>query len=149
MTQARTRPREQSQEKQDKQAVRARGRLLAEWVSLGISLLLILGVAGFLLYEALQPSPPYVPAQARALVEETRPQDDRYIMPVEVHNGGERTLREIKIELEYTSPDGKRETRDATLDYLGERSRDRVYFYFDDDPRGLHVQAKPVTYRVE
>jgi uncharacterized protein (TIGR02588 family) len=125
------------------------GRLLAEWVSLVASALLILGLAGFLLYEAVQPDDPYIGAQVRPLLDQTRQEDGRYILPVEIRNPGQRTFRDLKVEVEYVSPEGKPETQDATLDYLGEGSRQRVYFYFDEDPRGLKAKAEARVYRVE
>jgi uncharacterized protein (TIGR02588 family) len=124
-------------------------RRLAEWVSLGISMALILGLAGSLLYEALQPHPPYVPAEVKPLIAEIREESDRYILPIQVANHGERTLRDLTVEVEYLSPDGKTETRDITIDYLGERSEQKVYTYFDRHPRDLHVRARPISYRLD
>jgi uncharacterized protein (TIGR02588 family) len=124
-------------------------RKLAEWVSLGISLVLILGLAGCLLYEALQPHPPYVPVQVKPLLAEVREEDNRYILPIQVANRGERTLRDLTIEVEYRSEDGKSETRDIIIDYLGERSGQKVYTYFDRHPRYLRLRARPTSYRLD
>jgi uncharacterized protein (TIGR02588 family) len=150
MSQAEARPRERSGQKSETgKHERSAGRKLAEWVTMGVSALLILALAGYLVVEGMKPQPPYVRAEARPLIEQVRQQGERYILPVEVANHGERTLRDITMELRYVSPGGKEETREFTIDYLGEKSSQSLYFYFDEHPGGLQVEARPVSYRFD
>ena len=124
-------------------------RKLAEWVSLGISAALIATLAGYLVYQGLQPQPPYVAAEAQVLMNRVLEKDGKYILPIEVVNHGRLTLRELNVEVEYRGPDGKQETREFTIDYLGEQSKQKIYLYFDQHPRDLQVKAEPLTYRLD
>jgi len=124
-------------------------RKLAEWVSLGISVALIFGLAGYLLMEALKPHPAYVPVKVQPLLKQVREEENRFILPVEVTNQGRRTLRDLTIEIEFRPDGGKPESREVTIDYLGERSKQEIYVYFDRHPRALQVQARPLTYRLD
>ena len=123
-------------------------RKLAEWVTMGISMLLILGLAGYLVFQGFQPAPPYIPAEVRALMQQVRQDGERYILPVEVANRGNRTLRDLKVEVTYLGPEGK-ETQDFLIDYLGERSQQNLFFYFDRHPAELQVETQPVSYRLD
>ena len=127
----------------------SRVRTLAEWVSLGISALLILALAGYLLRESGRGDTPYVRTEVRPLLDQVRQEGSTFILPVEITNGGRRMLRALKVEVTYQGPDGKEESRELDIDYLGERSSQTVYLYFDRHPRDLKVEAKPLHYQVE
>ena len=124
-------------------------RKLAEWVSLGVSALLILALATYLVLQARRGNDPYVPAEARPLLDQVRQVGTMFILPVEITNGGRRTLRALKVEVTHQGPDGKDESQELDLDYLGERSTQKVYLYFDRHPRDLKVEAKPLHYQVD
>ena len=71
----------------------AGGRKLAEWVSLGGSSLLVAGIAGFLVYQAILGESEYVPATVTPQPNEVREVGGWYVLAVEVRNHGRRTLR--------------------------------------------------------
>lgn len=123
------------------------GRALAEWVSLGISALLLLGITAFLVYEGLREPPPFIPAEVRPLVEEARRVGGQYVLPIEVRNEGDRAFRSLEIEATYRGPDGREETQEMTLDYLGERSSEKLYLYMDQDPRATPVRTRAAHYQ--
>jgi uncharacterized protein (TIGR02588 family) len=123
-------------------------RKAAEWVTLGCSSLLILVLAGFLLWSALQPHPPFVPATARPLWELVEQKDKKYFLPIQIQNRGRQTLRELNIEVSFQQ-DGKAESRDVLVDYLGEGSRQTIFVVFDADPKTLNVKAAPTFYRLD
>lgn len=122
------------------------GRKVAEWVTLGLSVVIVTGLAGYILYQALREDAPYIPAEVRPLMDQVGREGGKYFLPVEVHNRGRRTLRDFRAELTYRTTDGKQETRDIKIDFLAERARETRYFYFDQDPRGLQVEARPLGY---
>jgi uncharacterized protein (TIGR02588 family) len=128
---------------------RATGRRLAEWVTLGVSAVLVAGVAGFLLYGALQEQPPFVPVDVRVLTELAREDGGRYIVPVELRNRGRRTVKDLQVRVRYESAGGGKESGDFTVDYLGDRATQKVYLYFDRHPRDLRVDATPFAYQLE
>ncbi|HTE20375.1 MAG TPA: hypothetical protein VK689_18580, partial [Armatimonadota bacterium] len=61
-------------------------RTLAEWVSLGISILLIVALAGYLLRAAARGDDPYVPTEVRPLLDQARQVGGAFILPVEIAN---------------------------------------------------------------
>ncbi len=128
---------------------RSGGRLLAEWVSLGVSVLLIAGIAGYLLYQALLQQHRIVPVLATARVGSSGRSGERYVLPVELRNPSSRTLKDLKVEVSYTPPQGERETRDLEVAYLGEKSTQTLYVYLDHDPRQVNVEVTPQSYRLE
>ena len=125
-------------------------RTLAEWVSLGVSCLLIVGLAGFLVYETARGDDPYNLARTAARTDEARQVEAVFILPVDVENKGRRTLRDLEVELTYTPP-GKQQPERATktIDYLGEGSTQTLYFYLDHDPRQTSVHVRPLHYRLD
>ena len=130
---------------------RLRGpRKFAEWVSLALSAVIIVILAGYLLFEAVTGSGPIVPAEARVRLDQISHAGERYVVPVEVSNRGERTMRDAKVEVTHrTAQQMPSETQDFTIDYLAERSSQTVYLYFDRDPAQLDVRATVLHYRLE
>ncbi|MDQ3623420.1 MAG: hypothetical protein M3463_13170 [Verrucomicrobiota bacterium] len=124
-------------------------RKLAEWVSLGISAFIVLSLAGYLVYEAAQPNDPRVPIEVHPLLEEAREESGRHILPVRISNRGQRTVRDLKIELVTRQGEEEPLTLDITIDYLGERSEHTVYFYLDAAPRSLELETRPASYALE
>ncbi len=126
------------------------GHRLAEWVSLTISALILLTLAGYLVYEAFQANEPYVPVEVQPRTAEVRQVDDgRFILPVFIANRGQQTLRDLNIELSYQPPDRQPETTEILIDYVGERSEHTVYFYLDQDPATLKPKVRATSYRLD
>jgi uncharacterized protein (TIGR02588 family) len=132
-----------------KRADEQRGLKVAEWVTLGVSLAIILGVAGYLLYQALQNEPPFIAPEIRPVLERVERRNGQYILPVEVRNPGRRTLRDLKIEISWQSAEGSKEHIDFTIDYLGESSTQTVFFYLNEDPKSLQPEVRPTHYRLD
>lgn len=124
-------------------------RKLAEWVSLTASALLILGVAAVLVYKALEPNEPIVELTATVQMDQMRAIGERFVLPVKVSNGGQRTVHELTVEVSYQPKDAEPAKAEVTIDYLGESSDEVIYFYFDEDPKGLQVEARPASYRLD
>jgi uncharacterized protein (TIGR02588 family) len=121
------------------------GRKLAEWITLAISVVIVGGVAVYLIYQSTQDHPPQVPARVELKLDELVQQNGQYIVPVEVTNNGRRTIQDFTGTL--TQPSVK--DREFKIDFLGERASQKVYFYFDQDPRQLQLAAQAASYRLE
>ena len=131
-------------------AKRSSRRRLAEWTSLGISLLLILGTTGYLVYQGLREEEPFVPVVVEPQLGSARQLGERYILPIKIRNAGGHTLRDLKIEIELQPPGSPQpQVQDFILDYLGERSEQTIYISLDRDPRTVPVRAAPAQYRLE
>lgn len=128
---------------------RPTGRKIAEWVTLGVSLLLVLGVAAYLCYRALRETPRIVPLEVRVLAERSQKLADRHVVPVEVKNHGHRTLKNVKVKVVQRQPGVAGEATQLSIDFLGEGGVQMVYVYVQAHPRDLPVEAVPVSYELE
>ena len=125
-------------------------RKVAEWVTLCASILLIASVAGYLVYDLLRPQRPTVPVEVRVLTDQARAEGDLYVVPMEVHNRGSRTLSDLKVLVNWQSRGGGETKRqDVTIQYLGEGASTKAYLYFDQHPRELHINAQPFGYQLQ
>ena len=150
MTQAPPRAEKPGGEQEPKPARKISGaRKLAEWVSLGLSVLLILSLAGFLTTRGLRSEPPFIAAEIRPRVEQARRLGERFVLPVELSNPSPRTLRNLRAEVEFTPEGGEPEKREIEIDYLGQGATQTVYLYLDEDPAGLRIEATPLSYRLD
>ena len=129
---------------------RPTGRKLAEWLTLGLSVVLVLGVAAFLLYSALQDHPPFVPLEVRVRPELARQTGDgQFVVPVEVRNLGRRSLKAITIHFSHASADGTTESGDFLIDHLGEGATHEAYLLLDQPPTAAKPEAKASDYQLE
>jgi uncharacterized protein (TIGR02588 family) len=121
---------------------------MAEWLSFGVSLALILSVVGYLVARMLEPSAPVIDARVTPLFDEAKRQGSRFVLPVEVENRSPRSVRDLQISIRYEL-DGRPQSMQLVLDYVGQTSLHVVYAYFREDPRGLAIQAEPLSYSVD
>jgi uncharacterized protein (TIGR02588 family) len=129
---------------------RPTGRKLAEWLTLGLSIVLVLGVAAFLLYSALQDHPRFVPLGVRVLTEAAREgAGGQFIVPVEVRNLGRRSLKAITIRFTHASADGTEESGDFIIDHLGEGATHQAYLFLDQPPTAAKPEAEVSDYQLE
>lgn len=142
-------PQQETSPRQNSDSHTPQSRKLAEWVSLGISAFLVLGLAGYLVFLVTQPRSPYVTLIVTPLVQQVQRAGDLYILPIEVRNSSPRTVRELKVQARQQAPDGQWHSREFTLKYLGAQGSQKVYLYFDHPPRAGQVTAQPLEYRLE
>ena len=110
-----------------------RGRSPAEWTTLAIGVLLILGLVALVTYVSVTggDDPPIV--EARPLDGEIRHEGEVYLLPVEATNRGGRTAEEVLIKAELVVIDGTTEESEFTIDFLagGETAEGTVVFATD------------------
>jgi uncharacterized protein (TIGR02588 family) len=130
---------------------RPAGRLVAEWVTMGISAAIILGVAGFLVWQGMNQESVFVPAEVKVRLDQTVQRGGKYVVPVMVENLGRRTLKDFKVRVSFRSESKsrERESDDVVVDFLGERATEVLYVYFERDPRELGVEARVFSYALE
>lgn len=123
-------------------------RLLAEWISFGISLLLILALTGFLVFEALQRHDKALPIEIEVETRQITQAGGQYVLPVRVRNTGHRTMRKLIVRVGFEGP-GAPSPMEIDMEYLGENSEQTIHCYTDADPRQWRVWARPLVYLLD
>lgn len=124
-------------------------RKLAEWISLGISIAIVGGLAAILLRDAINSNGPYAVPTVHVVNSDIQQQGAVWIVPVEVENNASQTLRDVDIELSYRRAGEQPETDTLTIDYLGRECSETIYFYLHQDPKGLKLEVRPLHYRMK
>lgn len=122
---------------------------LAEWVTMLLGLLLVLGVAGYLVAEALREQAAFIPVQVNAHVEEAQRVDRGYVLPLEIVNRGHRTIHRFRGGVAWRPADGDVQYREIEVDYIGERASQRAYVVMQQDPRSVEVQTEVHSYLLD
>jgi uncharacterized protein (TIGR02588 family) len=144
-----------NQTARDKPATKRRARRrLAEWVSLGVSVVLIVAVSGYLVYDGVRSRSPFVPVEVRIELDRSQQRAGRHIVPVSVKNLGEHTLRDLRVTVAHRPRNGgdargEKQSQDFDIDYLGERAEQRIFIYLDEDPATLTIEARATQYRLD
>ncbi len=133
---------------EDDKAHSAGPRRIAEWISFGVSLMLVLAVVVHLVVRSLEPWPEAIQTHVTPLLDRVTRQEGRFVVPFEVRNGSARAVRDLQIRIRYEA-EGRPESMDVVIDYLGQASVQVVYGYFREDPRSLSLTAESVSYRMD
>lgn len=107
-----------------------------------VGLLIVLGVVGFLLYEALQPQ---TAAEIVTEVKGVTPQAGGYLVDFVASNQGRQTAASVTIEGALYDPaqgDEPVETAEITFDYIPDQSDRSGSFVFEHDPRQYAVRLQ-------
>ena len=124
-------------------------RQFAEWVTFGVSALVVVALAGYLVYDGLREDGPAVPIEVTVQLEQAAPAGERFVVPIEVRNAGRRTLTNVKVEVTQTGAAGSPLTSSFDIDYLPKSSRETLYLYIDAHPRTAKLAARATEYRLE
>jgi uncharacterized protein (TIGR02588 family) len=123
------------------------GRTVAEWTTLSISFMLILGLVALVTYVSLSGGnqPPIV--EARALDQEIRQEGETYYLPVAVTNRGGRTAEEVLIMAELVSGDEPPATAEFIIDFLAGGETTEGTVVFAADPSAGELTVRVVSFR--
>jgi uncharacterized protein (TIGR02588 family) len=124
-------------------------RRLAEWITFGLSLTLVLALAAHLAWRLREPVTELVDARITPRLDRVAQQEGRFVLPLDIANPGGRTIRDLQVRVEYRGASGEPRSMDLLVDYLGQSSEQVVYTYFRDDPRTLSIRAEAMSYRVD
>lgn len=112
----------------DEQPARAGALEIAATV---VSALLILGLLGVLVRDAVQPN---LPPAFEVRTDAFQPSGSLYRVPVHVRNTGDESARSVVVHVELTAADTAVSETDITLDWLpGRSSRDAVAVFARKD----------------
>lgn len=105
-------------------------RTTAEWVSLLVSVAIVLVLVGGLVYQVFARGnrPPSI--EVKPLIQEVRQVGDSYYLPLDITNTGDRTAEDIEIMLSLDSGQGDPETMQFQVQFLdgGETENQTVVF---------------------
>jgi uncharacterized protein (TIGR02588 family) len=124
-------------------------RRLAEWVTFGVSLALVLALSAHLAWRLREPVTDVIDARVTPRLDRVAEQEGRFVLPLDIVNPGGRTIRDLQVRVEYRGSGDERRSMDLLVDYLGQSSEQVVYTYFRDDPRTLSIRAEAISYRVD
>jgi uncharacterized protein (TIGR02588 family) len=117
---------------------------LWEWVSAAIGLAIVLGVLGFLLYEAVGGS--RLPPDVSLSIDSVAQSANGYLVKLTAINRGGSTAEGVIVEGELRNGSELVERSQTTLDYLPPHSKKRAGFFFTRDPRLYELQVRALGY---
>ncbi len=105
-------------------------RTTAEWISLFVSVAIVLVLVGGLVYQifARGNRPPVI--EVKPLIEEVRQEGDSYYLPLDITNNGDRTAENVEVMLSLDTGEGEPETMQFQVQFLdgGETENQTVVF---------------------
>ena len=121
-------------------------RTAADWITLAISVSIIIATVGLTTYVHLfgPHNPPHI--QVDIQNDKMFQQDDRYYTPVTIMNAGNITAQDLDVTLILTIGDKERETHIAVPFLAGGGSRNAV-IVFPVDPRSGTISVDSVTFQ--
>jgi uncharacterized protein (TIGR02588 family) len=123
-------------------------RRFAEWLTFGVSLTLVLAVVFYLLWRLREPATDALLAQVTPELDHVTEQGGRFVLPIRVKNPGSRTVRDLKVRVEYREL-GEARSVDVLIGYVGQSAEQLVYVYMNQNPRLSSVHAEAVSYLVD
>lgn len=114
-------------------------RTTPEWVTFALSVLVLLAVVGVLVVQLVGDQEPARPV-ASVVVADIISSGDRFAVPVEVTNEGDRGAQNVGVSAELVVGDVTM-SAGQTIDFLGANETATLVFLFDEDPAGGEVTA--------
>jgi uncharacterized protein (TIGR02588 family) len=109
-------------------------RTTAEWVSLFISVAIVLALVGGLVYQVFAGGnrPPTI--EVKPLMEEVRHEGDSYYLSLDVTNNGDRTAENVEVMLSLDTGEGDPETMQFQIQFLDGGETENQTVIFQNDP---------------
>lgn len=109
-------------------------RSIAEWTTLAISTVILVGIVGLITWLSFTGSenPPVISVEPQ--MESLRQEDDAYYLPVVVRNEGDLTVGDATIQGELNTGSGQPETVEFTITFLAGGEEVHGTLVFQSDP---------------
>jgi uncharacterized protein (TIGR02588 family) len=123
-----------------------RGRSVAEWVTLGISIAIIaamVAVISFLYLDGAD-DPPTIATEPQ--LDQLRREDDGFYLPVKVTNRGDHTVENLVVQASLDTGDGQPHTAEFSLNFVAGGETVRGTFVFGEDPTGGDLTIGAASY---
>ncbi len=125
-----------------------RQRSQAEWISLGVSLLVLGSVVGLVLYSWVtgrEQTPPHV---LLSPAEEVRQQSGQFYLPFSVTNKGDRTAESVEVTAELLLGGRVVERGEQRFEFLSSGEVREGAFVFGHDPQRGEVVMRVSSYKL-
>ncbi len=106
----------------------------AEWITLAISVLIVLGLAGLVVYQEVVrgTEPPVIEVQPK--MEEIRQEGDAYYMPIDIANNGELTAEDVEVQMSLEIEGEEPETIAFAVKFLSGGETEQQTIVFQNNP---------------
>jgi uncharacterized protein (TIGR02588 family) len=115
-----------------------------EWIVAALGLVIVTGVLGFLLYEALGGN--QLPPDVKLSVDSVAQTGNGYLVKITAVNQGGSTAEGVIVEGQLKNGTEPVERSQTTLEYLPPHSKKRAGLFFTRDPRQFELQVRPFGY---
>ena len=119
---------------------------IAEWVTLGISLAIVIAVLGVTTWLALRGDVDPATFDVSARTEQVRQHDDAWYLPSDVHNVGDDTAADVVVRAELDTGIGEPESVEFTVTFLSGGDRTSGTAVFGHDPRAGDLRVAVVSF---
>jgi uncharacterized protein (TIGR02588 family) len=116
-----------------------------EGVAAAVSTLLVLGVVGYLLYDAV--ARPHTPPALTVQADTVLKAGGLWLVEFSAENRGHNTAAAVKIEGELKQGEQTVEASEAVLDYVPGESVRRGGLFFRADPRAYRLELRALGYQ--
>lgn len=123
------------------------GRTMAEWITLGISAVILLSIVGILTWLSFRgpEMPPIIVVEPS--MDQVREDDSGYYLPVVIRNTGDTTVADAVVQAELDTGSGQPETAEITIDFLDGDEIAAGTFVFREDPASGELTTGVTSYK--
>ena len=109
-------------------------RTRAEWITLAVSILIVLSVTGYIVYDLVAGSNVDPTIEVIPHYEEMRAEQGAFYLPITVVNHGGRTAEDVSIQFLLQGTEGRSQSTSLTFRFLAPGERSEAVLIFDDNP---------------
>lgn len=121
-------------------------RTAAEWVTLSISIAILVILFGAIGVFYLSGDGEKSLIEVTPLTEDVRRERDRFLLPVEIANIGERTASTVNVTVALMVDGEEVESADFSIDFLAGGASERGFAIFTTDPASADVTVGAVSF---
>jgi uncharacterized protein (TIGR02588 family) len=119
---------------------------IAEWVTLGISLAIVIGVLGVTTWLALRGDVLPATFDVTARTEQVREHDGSWYLPIDLRNVGDDTAADVVVRASLDTGSAEPETAEFTVTFLSGGDRTSGTAVFTHDPRDGDLRVAVVSF---
>lgn len=121
-------------------------RSKAEWITLGISVLIVLSVVALTTYLYVTRTVSPAAMEVETHLNEVYRAGSRFYLPLTISNTGGTTGEDVRVRVAVTDPAGQQESAEVLIPFLAGGGSSRAVAAFASDPRYGQISAAVVSY---